>query len=278
MSRLQGVVTARAIKRSSSIFDELTADFVKANKASHRLPAAARSISDEIEYLEQRDYGRPLRRSLGRSEVLEIVAEARRTVWPHLNEEFLRLVSPNEFTRFWSGLGVQFRLARLTGPEGLALLGFYVREMGRSRLPLICVNTAHHPAAVGAAFSHEMGHHLIGMLFDSPKERAQFLTYTAYGEHLDDPEELAADILVSLGVFPEATAREIFMEPVKGRPSRSGAQDLTDSVSARVLKYFECRYGLNFREHLPSTRKLQYLAAVIHFAKLRRALLTEYDI
>ncbi|HKN15047.1 MAG TPA: hypothetical protein VJX68_17800, partial [Candidatus Binatus sp.] len=163
---------------------------------------------------------------------MEIVAEARRTVWPHLNEEFLRLISPNEFTRFWSGLGVQFRLARLTGPEGLALLGFYVREMGRSRLPLICVNTAHHPAAVGAAFSHEMGHHLIGMLFDSPKERAQFLTYTAYGEHLDDPEELAADILVSLGVFPEATAREIFMEPVKGRPSRSGAQDLTDTFPA----------------------------------------------
>ncbi len=104
------------------------------------------------------------------------------------------------------------------------------------------------------------------------------LTYTAYGEHLDDPEELAADVLVSLGVFPEAIARTIFLEPAKGRKSKSATAELPDSVSANVLKYFEGRFGLSFGAHFPSQKKLQYLAAVVHFAKLRRALLTEYDI
>jgi hypothetical protein len=151
--------------------------------------------------------------------------------------------------------------------------------MGSSRLPLICVNTAHHPAAIGAAFSHEMGHHLIGRLFDSHKPHAQLLTYTAYGEHLDDPEELAADVLVSLGVFPAAIARKIFLKHQKpSRPKSVATTELPDSVATSVLNYFKGRFGLTFEAQLPAAKKLQYLAGVIHFAKLRRALLTEYDI
>jgi hypothetical protein len=260
-----------------SFFDVLASEVVKAGKGPHA-SAVFRSASEEIQSLEQHDYSRPLRRSLGRSEVREIISEARRSVWPRLNDESVTLVSPSEFTRRWSGLGVQFQLAKLSGADGVALLGFYVREMGNSRLPLICVNTAHHPAAVGAAFSHEMGHHLIGQLFDSRKQHAQLLTYTAYGDHLHDPEELAADVLVSLGVFPDAIARKIFLKPRKGRQSKPATAELPDSVSANVLKYFEGRFGLSFGAHLPSQKKLQYLAAVVHFAKLRRALLTEYDI
>ena len=260
-----------------AFFDRVASEIVKASKGPHA-SLASRSASVEIHSLEQQDYARPLRRAFGRTEVREIIAEARSTVWPRLNDESVKLVSPAEFTRLWSGLGVQFQLAKLRGAEGLALLGFYVREMGSSRLPLICVNTAHHPAAIGAAFSHEMGHHLIGRLFDSHKPHAQLLTYTAYGEHLDDPEELAADVLVSLGVFPEAIARKIFLKPRKERPFKSATGELPDSVSTMVLKYFEGRFGLRFGAHFPAGKKLQYLAAVVHFSKLRRALLTEYDI
>ena len=240
--------------------------------------APSRGPQGGIRSLEQRDYRQPLRRSLGRWEVRQIIAEAKRTVWPHLNDECVRLVSPSEFTRFWSGLGVQFRLANLRGAEGLAIMGFYVRRMGGSRLPLICVNTAHHPAAIGAAFSHEMGHHLTSRLFDLRKDHAQFLTYTAYQEHLDDPEELAADILVSLGVFPAAIARKILMQPEQKRSLKCPVEERPDSVSASLLKYFEDRYSLSFDAPLASTKKLQYAAGLIHFAKLRRALLTEYDI
>jgi len=260
-----------------SFFDVLASEVVKASNGS-RASMASRSASAEIHSLERHDYARPLRRSLGRSEVREIIGEARSYVWPRLNDESVRLVSPSEFTRLWSGLGVQFQVAKLSGSEGIALLGFYVREMGRSRLPLICVNTAHHPAAIGAAFSHEMGHHLIGRLFDSRKGQAQLLTYTAYADHLSDSEELAADVLVSLGVFPEAIARRIFLEPRKRRKSKLTTAELPDSVSTTVLEYFEGRFGLSFGAHLSSPKKLQYLAAVVHFSKLRRALLTEYDI
>jgi len=268
-------VTAGATK-SMSYLDVLASEVVKASSGS-RTSMASRSGQAEIRSLEQCDYRSPLRRRFGRSEVQEIVAEARSKVWPHLNDEFVRLVSPSEFTRFWSELGVQFQLAKLSGAEGIALLGFYVREMGSSRLPLICVNTAHHPAAIGAAFSHEMGHHLIGRLFDSRKGHAQLLTYTAYADHLSDSEEMAADILVSLGVFPERIARKIFINE-KNDSANSAAEELPGSVSAATLKYFEGRYGLSFDEPLPSAKKLQYLAAVVHFSKLRRALLTEYDI
>jgi hypothetical protein len=271
-------VRIKAVKKSSSNFDGLAAEVFAASKGKHSSSASSRSAIEEILSLERHDYAGPLRKSLRSSEVRQIVAEAKSTVWPQLNEESLKLVSPKEFTRRWSGLGVQFRLAKLSGEEGLALLGFYVRETGRSRLPLICVNTAHHPAAVGAAFSHEMGHHLTSMLFDSRKDHTQLLTYTAYAEHLDDSEELAADILVSLGVFPSAIARKILLPPGKGKTSKSDTGDAADSVSAKVLKYFERNYGLNFQEHLTSSKKLQYLAAVVHFTKLRRALLTEYDL
>lgn len=195
-----------------------------------------------------------------------------------MNNRSVRLVSPREFTRLWSGLGVQFQLAKLNGDEGVGMLGFYVRKMGGSRLPLICVNTAHHPAAVGAAFSHEMGHHLVGRLFNSRREHNQLLASTAYGEHLGDPEELAADVLVSLGVFPETVAREIFVgSERKNGPKRTDCE-LPRSVSAAVLKHMEDRYALNFGGALPSAKKLQYLAGLIHFAKLRQALLVEYDI
>jgi hypothetical protein len=268
----------RVTRKSSSPFDGLVADIVKTRAASRSSSSACRSVHSEIRFLEQHDYARPLRSSLGRGEVQAIIAEARRSVWPHLNEEPVRLVSPGQFTRFWSGLGVQFRLTKLGGPAGLALLGFYVRKMGGSRLPLICVNTAHHPAAVGAAFSHEMGHHLTGQLFDSHKEHAQLLAYTSYGEHLEDPEELAADVLVSLGVYPKSVARRIFMNTEEKKTPRSVAEELPGTLSATVLKYFEDRYGLSFGERLLCTRKLQYLAGLIHFAKLRRALLTEYDL
>ena len=267
----------KATRKSSLFLDELAGDVAKASIPSRSL-SVSRSLSEEIRFLEQHDYTRPLRRMLGRAEVREIITEARKSVWPHLNNESVTLVSPDEFTRRWAGLGVRFRMAKLNGQQGLALLGFYIRKVGKSKLPLICVNTAHHPAAVGATFSHEMGHHLTGRLFDSRKDHAQLLMYTAYGDHLHDPEELAADLLVSLGVFPSGIARKIFTESQPKRSPRTAAEELSNSVFSTVLKYMGAHYGLKFGGQPSSSKELQYLAALIHFAKLRRALLTEYDI
>jgi hypothetical protein len=270
-------MASRVRESGSNSFDRLAVDIMKASSPSRGLKGS-RSMGEEIGFLQEHDYGRPLRRMLGRSEIREIITEARKSVWPHLNDDSVTLVSPSEFTHRWAGLGVQFQLAKLRGEQGLALLGFYVRKLGRSRLPLICVNTAHHPAAVGAAFSHEMGHHLTARLFDSRKEHAQLLASAAYAEHLNDPEELAADVLVSLGVFPEGVARQIFMKPQTRKSSKGAVEELPASGFGTMLEYMENSYGLNFGGPLSSPKKFQYLAALIHYAKLRQALLAEYDI
>jgi hypothetical protein len=262
------------MKKRVSILEGLATEILAVSGTAGRRPTASRNFTQEIKPLARRDYGLPLRKSLGRREVLEIVAEARSMVWPHLNREPVRLVTPREFTRLWSSLGVDFRLANFGGPRGLALMGFYAGKMGPSRRPLIYVNTAHHPAVVGSAFCHEMGHHLTAKIFASQKEHAHYLTYTAYAEHLDDPAELAADCLVSLGVFPEDIARKMF--EVERRPSRRAKP--AEPVFARVRNYFQSRYGLNLDARLPAHKKLPYLAGMIHYANLRSALLHEYAI
>jgi hypothetical protein len=265
---------AATTKKRVSILEGLSAEILAVGANTGRQSIASRNLTREIKDLARRDYGSSLRKSLDRREVQKIVAEARRMVWPHLNREPLRLVTPREFTRLWSRLGVDFKLAKFGGARGLSLMGFYAGKMGPSRRPLIYVNTAHHPAAVGVAFSHEMGHHLTAQLFASQKERAHYLTYTAYAEHLEEPAELAADILVSLGAFPGDIARKIF-EGESGPSMGSGA---AEPVFTRVSNYVQSRYGFNPDARLPAHTKLQYLAGMIHYANLRRALLTEYDI
>jgi hypothetical protein len=261
-----------ATKRHVSNLEGLAAEILAANAS--RPSAAARNLKREIKALARRDYGQALRKSLGRQEVLEIVAEARRMVWPHINREPLRLVAPREFARLWSRLGVDFRLAKFEGPQGLALMGFYAGKVGPSKRPLIYVNTAHHPAAIGAVFSHEMGHHLTAKIFASQEEYSAYLNYTAFGDNLGDPAELAADCLVSLGAFPKNVARRMF--GTESRPSERA--NPAASPLASVGNYIQSRYGFSIDARIPVQKKLPYLAGMIYYANLRKALLDEYDI
>jgi hypothetical protein len=218
-----------------------------------------------------RDYGRALRRCLSRWEVREIVAEGKTRVWPGLNHQPVTLVSPNEFVRRWSAFGVDFKFANLSWKHGLSLLGFYVKRMDRVRArPLIFVNTAHHPAVVGVALDHEMGHHLTTQIFTGTAQ-AHRLSETGFKEHLAEPAELAADILVSIGIFPEPIARTLF------NGAASGAQKvLSNPVFTKVVEYAAHRYGFRFEHITGAAKKSQALAALVHYTKLRRALLDEY--
>jgi hypothetical protein len=119
-----------------------------------------------------------------------------------------------------------------------------------------------------------MGHHLTARIFVSDKDPAHYLTYTAYAEHLDAPAELAADCLVSFGVFPGDVARKLF---AVGRKASERAKP-AESMLTKVRRYFQSRYGLKLDASLPPHKKLPYLAGMIHYANLRRALLNEYDI
>jgi hypothetical protein len=268
-----------AVIKRVSVLEGLASDIIASiGKTARRKSATCDSAKEEIRSLLEGDYGSALRQSFGRCEIQEIVAEGRRRVWRQLNREPVKIGSPQEFTSRWSNLGVDFRLARFSSPQGLALMGFYVRKAPGSGRPLIFVNTAHHPVAVATGFSHEMGHHVTADIFGSCGEPGRFLLYTAYAEHLDDPVELAADILVSLGVFPAKIARTLFGGAEKGKRTNRVDQDSVEISFAKVLNYFDVRYNLTFEADFLAEKKLQYLAGMVHYAQLRRALLEEYDL
>jgi hypothetical protein len=247
-------------------------------------------VRAEIAEISRRDYGFALRRCLSRNEVLNIVYEGTKRVWPGLNRDAVRLVSTDEFVRRWSGLGVDFSFLLLEKGEGLGLLGFYMNNSSGLRdKPLICVNIAHHPALVGVALGHEMGHHLTSDIFGQGPQSAHLLSQAGYGAHLSNQFELAADTLVSLGVYPKSVARNLF----ENLGERRGGE-LAGLPSARVLDYIAHRYGVNLdfasegvagphfdgkrRPRVETRKKLHAMAALIHYTKLRRALLEEYGV
>lgn len=160
----------------------------------------------------------------------------------------------------------------------MALRGFYVEKRRRLlKRPLIYVNTAHQPGAVSSTFCHELGHHLTSQLFETPNEGVHFFFDADYAAHLDDPLELAADVLVSLAGYPDAAARRLFSTPWNwGLVARTGK--LSEEVFAGVRNHAERRLGIDFTSKWPAKQRLNYLAGMIHYAKLRWALLAEYDL
>jgi hypothetical protein len=244
---------------------------------------SAAMVRSEIADIVQKNYGRALRKCLSRQELLNVIQEGSRRVWPDLNHNPVKLVSRNEFVRRWSNTGVDFRFTLMASSTGLSLLGFYMKKPTEMRdRPLIYVNTAHHPAVVGVALAHEMGHHLTSEIFGSKRKMRHFLSRAGYGSHLGNQLELAADVLVSLGVYPRNAAQTLF-EDSDGKRTEGL---VSDPSLLNVLQYVSEHYGLSFLSddaagknfYLERKRKLHAFAAVIHYTKLRRALFEEYGV
>ena len=230
------------------------------------------AAESELRGIASRDYRKALRQCLSQWQVHQIVSIAKTRVWPHLNQEPVRLVSLDEFVRRWSTFGVDFKFASLPWKRGLSLLGFDLTNAdGLRERPLIFANTAHHHALVALALDHEMGHHLTAQIFGSAEDTTHLLSLTAFEEHLTDPLELAADTLVSFAIFPAPVARALFQD-AKGAVGIG----LPDVIFAKVIMYITDRYGVRF-ELIHGAQKFQALAALVHYTKLRRALLDEYD-
>jgi hypothetical protein len=255
----------------------LTAAIVKSaqSASSERVPAYT-ATTDEISRLWSREYGRALRSCLSRAEVREIVGEAKRKAWPHLNDEPVRMGPMSQFAERASALGADFRIAKMPWPSGLSVLGFYLgTDSGLEKRPLICLNGAHHPAVVGAAFIHEVGHHVTAQLFATHDESAQLSRQTGYEKHLCDSRELAADAIVSLGIYPRNMAVKLF-EVARPRKILASVDERTESPAAAAAVLGAARrYGLDL-ETLPVQKRLQYEAGLVHFTRLRQALLDEY--
>ncbi len=260
-------------KSELSKVNALLVDLVASNGKTGRGGKTSR-IGQEVEELASLDYAGPLRRCFDRVQLDAVIRDARRYVWPTLNRQPLRLGSTQEFSEHFSSIGVEIRPARMSSSTGLALLGFYVRKTDfLAGKPLICVNTAHHPAVIGAAFVHEMGHHLTAEIFGN-EDNTPSLLYTGYSDHLDEPSELVADVLVSLGIYPRPMARKMFP-----RARHSGnPTNLDANGHSAVIDYLSRQYGLSFNDTMSVSKRLQYMAGLLHYTRLREALRNEFDL
>jgi hypothetical protein len=251
---------------------------------------AWRDPKGDLRDLAERDYARSLRAMLDR-DAIENVIHSARGIFPDLNRQH-NPVSIEGWLKGSHLSTIQKLFAQVTerrdvhlqgtpfvGEGGQALRGFFVDRDGASlKRPLIYVNTAHHPVAVAATLFHEVGHLVASEIFEPRSARVQFFFDIDYASHLEDLGELTADVVLSLAAYPAPIAREIF-----GSPEKSAAPDKTvpfpDQFLPRIVEHYRAHFGTSLAvADIPAPRKLNYLGGMIHFAKLRSALLTEYGV
>lgn len=234
--------------------------------------AAWKRPQDDIRKLSNRDYAASLRRHLNSVEIDELVCRAT-DVWPEFNQTVLGPPSQKVYLRAADALQLHLKAARYTG---MALYGFYVDRSKELTKPLIFVNSAHHALAIGSAFCHEVGHHFAKEISKSRQEQGiRFYFDAAYHKHLNDKGELFADVMVALAGYPKLAAERIFTK----RTRRSSARTAPDPAVIQCIRtHLEKSYGFNFSANLSPQQNLQYLAGMLHYAKLRAALLDQFDI
>ncbi len=186
----------------------------------------------DIRNLARRDYAPSLQRLLKQSD-LENVVQSAQAIFPNLNrahdpmriENWLSGPASNGlevlFSDVTNRLDVHFQGSPFTGPEGLALRGFFIdRDAKLLKRPLIYVNTAHHPVAVAATLFHEVGHLVATKVFTRRDPGVHLFFDADYSSHLDDLEELCADTVLSLVAYPAPIA----------------TNDLCDAMEVRHLR------------------------------------------
>ena len=246
-------------------------------RSNARKVAAWKHPTAGVARLLKQDYVRSLRRQLSYRDVQVLVNQFER-IFPRFNSHSLTMRSTRGLGEIASKLDFHLKAVPYRGSDGLALRGFYVtRAQGMLKRPLIFVNTAHHRLAVGASFIHELAHHVTNEALDLPSEPVHFFFDADYGAHLNDPCELAADVMVSLAGYPAEVARQIF--PSSWDWGLVGhAEKLTEVAFEQVRAHLRKVYGLDLMDNVLAERRINYLAGMIHYAKLRWALLVEYDL
>lgn len=246
--------------------------------AQARRIATLRRPADDLDRLLKRDYVRSLRRSLKYAQIKELVKTFER-ILPAFNERSVQLMTETSFESIAAKLGFMVKAAPLGGRDGLALRGFYAtRSRGLLKHPLIFVNTAHHPVVAATSFMHELGHHVSHEILDLPPSREHFYLDGGYVDQLAEPSELVADLVVSLAGYPAQVARKIFPNRWDGGLV-ARAIKLPGAAFAAIQEHLRQAYSFDlYLAQVSAELRLQYLSGIIHYAKLRWALLAEYDI
>jgi hypothetical protein len=236
-----------------------------------------RNPERDFRRLVERDYVRVLRRHLGYREVKQLYAAVDRLL-VRAGGDIIVWGSLEGMRQMAASSSLHFKAEPYEGDEGMALRGFYVdKDPQVLERPLIYVNTAHAPIAVSATFCHEFAHYLTAELIETEPKPVHFFYDGAYASHLDDPVELAADAIVSLRAYPRIVADQFFRTPWdRGLVAKIGG--MGDDIFEQVRTYLKDSTGFDFVAGVPALQNMHYLSGMIHYAKLRMALLAEYDL
>jgi hypothetical protein len=223
----------------------------------------------------RRDY-RATVRSLhrdGRLPVRELVRETRRH-FPAMNRQPMQFDEP--MRQHVTELGIALRMEEV--PQRRSLRAFYHRDDRHGAL--IWLNVAHLPGAVAASFGHELGHWFRERLLGpGPEEPTRAFFNNDFAEHLRRPEELFADLFPVLSAYPTSIAERVF--PTGNWPQRLRKMvGLDRATLARLRAHLGSNYGFDIEQRLDwePPRRLYYVTSMLHFARLRWALLEEFDL
>lgn len=212
-----------------------------------------------------------LRRS-GALPVRSLVRAAKRD-FADLNERPLRF--DDIVRQRIAALGIALRLN--AQPHRLALRAFYHRAGGTGAL--IWLNAAHPAPAVAASLGHELGHWYREQLLGAARETSTLAFFNSdFAEHLSRADELFADLFPVIAAYPHALARRIF--------PRGGWQQVLsgilrpDGVIDAVRAHLRSSYDYDLGEHrkFGPPRRLSYVTSMLHFARLRWAILDVCDV
>lgn len=237
-----------------------------------RRATSLRTAEADLRAISQLDYDAAVRRHFDRRQLRNLLKEVRKTL-PTLNREVYRITELDRLKQIAAQQGVVLQTQAFKGSHGAGFRGFYVNEAEILKRPLIWVNTAAHPATVAAAFWHEMGHHLTGQILGQRHQPVSLSYGVNYREHLADPKEIAADMVRVLGGYPKSIARPLF-----GGSEREALVGDADLLVSKAISYVRAVMGFNFQRRRSPKENLYYLAGMIHTAKLRTTLLSEYGI
>jgi hypothetical protein len=173
-------------------------------------------------------------------------------------------------TKLFGGRELELRAEPYLEGAGLALRGFFCRaNVGAKSKFVIFLNTAHHPGAVVATFGHEIGHYIYGSLVGERAPMAAFLEGT-FSNHLHEEDELFADSLVAFSCYNRDIMKDI-------GPMRSVIPGKADELFGRIRRAYGLvgsRYELDLTDRkMGNVWRVRYLTSMVHFFKLRCALL-----
>jgi hypothetical protein len=146
---------------------------------------------------------------------------------------------------------------------GLLLWGFSCDARIEDRGAfVIFLNTAHQPGAVAATVAHELGHYVYRAVVGEVSDAMAPLEAN-FASHLRDRGELFADSLAAISAYS--------LDALK-MSSDAGSSDHLEGL-ARAVRFIDREYRINFADRaLSPAWRIKYLAATIHFYKLRKAL------